>query len=73
MNHKQCKMARAGLGWTVADLAQRAEVRPGTISRFERGGDALTSTIKVIEAAFLATGRIRFEGDTCVCVTEEPA
>lgn len=73
MNGKQCKMARNGLGWTVHDLADKAGIQAGTISRFERGGDALSSTVGALESALLATGRVRFEGETCVCVAEEQA
>ena len=66
----QCKMARYGLGWKVEDLAARSGVMPGTISRFERGHKARVGTIDAIENAFLETGKIRFEGQTCVCVGE---
>jgi DNA-binding XRE family transcriptional regulator len=71
MNSKQCKMARAGLGWTVQTLADAAEVRPATISSFERKGTAQASTIKVIEQALLSTNRVRFEGSDGVCIVDD--
>ena len=39
---QQLRMARAGLGVNVRDLAKMAEVAPYTITRFEtgRGGEA---------------------------------
>ena len=71
MNDLQCRMARAGLKWTVAQLAELAQVQPGTVSRFERNGTAQPSTIMAMERAFLETGKVRFEGETCVCITED--
>jgi hypothetical protein len=35
MNAQQCKMARAVLGWSVAELATRAQVGTATVNRFE--------------------------------------
>jgi hypothetical protein len=35
MNSQQCKMARAVLGWSVAELATRAQVGTATVNRFE--------------------------------------
>ena len=63
-------MARAGLDWTVNDLAEKANVRPATISSFERGGDSKLSTVESIKKAFLDTGLVTFTGDDCVCVKE---
>ena len=68
MTAMQCRMARAGLGWTVNQLAEAAEVRPGTVSSFERKNSAQSSTIKAIKQALLDTGKVRFEGETCVCI-----
>lgn len=69
MTPKQCKMARAGLGWTVSDLAEKAGTRPATISNFERGGVALTTTAQMLKEAILATGRVVLSGDDCVRVS----
>jgi transcriptional regulator with XRE-family HTH domain len=58
-------MARAGLGWTLRDLAQRAKVNPNTISRYETGKDIMAGTLRKIEATFHTAG-VRFidEPDT---------
>lgn len=37
----QMRMARAGLGWGVRELAERAGLQPGTISRIENGKEAM--------------------------------
>jgi transcriptional regulator with XRE-family HTH domain len=42
-------MARAGLGWTLADLSKRADVNPNTLSRYEVGKDVLASTLHKVE------------------------
>lgn len=34
---EQCRMARAGLHMSQADLARRADVAPATIAEFEKG------------------------------------
>ena len=39
----QCKMARAALGIGVRELAARAVVSPGTVSRLEKGGEAASA------------------------------
>ena len=61
----QIKMARAALGWGVRDLAAKASVNPGTISRIEGGADALGGTLGKIQEAFEAEG-VEFK-DGCVC------
>jgi transcriptional regulator with XRE-family HTH domain len=63
-------MARAGLGWTVHQLAEKASVMPNTVSNFEKERGVQMSTAKALEHALLSTGRIRFEGDSCVCVED---
>jgi len=37
MSPSQCRAARAMLGWSQADLAQRAKVAKQTLADFERG------------------------------------
>lgn len=66
----QCKMARAALGWSVRELGERADVMPNTVSRFENGKDAYTSTAAKLETALLASGQIELTGDCCVCFKE---
>ena len=61
-------MARVALDWTVKDLAEKSGVMPNTVSRFERGMDAYTSTASKFQLALEATGKVRFDGDSCVCV-----
>jgi transcriptional regulator with XRE-family HTH domain len=53
---QQLRMARAGLGWTLVDLAQKAEVNANTISRYEAGRDILASKLRRIEAALREAG-----------------
>lgn len=57
------RMARAGLGWTLRDMAERADVNPNTISRYETGKDILAGTLHKMEAALHAAG---------VVFTDEP-
>ncbi|WP_297318914.1 helix-turn-helix transcriptional regulator [Shinella sp.] len=45
------KMARAGLGWGVRELAERAGVTANTVTRIENGADAKKSTMDAIQAA----------------------
>lgn len=71
MNATQCRMARAGLEWSGKVLSDKTGVRPATISAFEKGGAALTTTVDKLKTAFEETGRVRFEGETGVFVTEE--
>lgn len=52
----QCRAARALLGWTQDDLAERAEVSRGTIRGFESGQHALqratsAAVCRALEAA----------------------
>lgn len=55
-------MARAGLGWTLADLAQRAGVNPNTLSRYESERDVLASTVQRVEQV-LRTAGVSFGDD----------
>jgi len=53
----QCRMARAALGWTTRDLAERAQVGVMTISRLEAGtGDTYPATRAAIARALEAGG-----------------
>jgi transcriptional regulator with XRE-family HTH domain len=61
-------MARAGLNWSGKELSELTGVRTATISAFEKGGAALTTTVDRLKQAFLNTGRVRFEGDSGVFV-----
>src|SRR6266852_323260 len=56
----QCRMARAALDWTVADLSVAAGVGSTTIVRFERGQPtANRSTVAALKNALEAAG-LRF-------------
>lgn len=52
----QCKMARAGLGLGVRDLASAAQVSTNTITRFEAGEELKPRTVDAIRAALEAAG-----------------
>lgn len=56
MTPVQCRMARAGLGLGVRDLAERAKVSTNTITRLERGEDLHPRTLEAICAALEAAG-----------------
>ncbi len=65
----QCRMARAGLQISNAELASASGVGVNTISRFEKGGDARASSIEAIQSAleargasFLAAGQVSLSG-----------
>ena len=53
---QQLRMARAGLGWTLADLARKADVNPNTLSRYEGGKDVLSGVLRKTETALRAAG-----------------
>jgi DNA-binding XRE family transcriptional regulator len=55
----QCRMARTALRWGVRDLAEKAEVSPNTIARFERGEKLHDRTVVAIQNA-LESGGIEF-------------
>ncbi|MCE2029003.1 helix-turn-helix domain-containing protein [Sessilibacter corallicola] len=63
-------MARAGLDWSGKFLAEQAGVRHATVSAFEKGGAALTTTVDKMKHALLETGRVRFDGDNGVFVDD---
>jgi transcriptional regulator with XRE-family HTH domain len=55
---EQVRMARAALGWTLKDLAIKADVNVNTISRYEAGSEILTGTMQRIEEVFKEAGVI---------------
>lgn len=60
-------MARAALGWTVRELAEKAGVAVATVNRFEVGGVVtIGATRDAIQRALEAAG-IRFMPGGCVC------
>jgi transcriptional regulator with XRE-family HTH domain len=50
----QLRMARAALGWSLKELAEKAKVHLNTVSRCEAGYEALTGTMQRIEDVFSA-------------------
>lgn len=67
MNPKQCKMARAGLGWSLDKLKDKSGIGRATIQRFESSKDSFVSTAERIKKTFEAHG-VTFQGEDCVCV-----
>lgn len=68
---QQLRMARAGLGWTLVDLAEKASVNPNTISRYEGGRDILASKVRKIEGALREAG-IQFSDDSASVSVQVP-
>lgn len=52
----QSRMARAALGWSIRETADRVHVGVNTLSRFESGGRAYTSTPDTLQAAYETAG-----------------
>lgn len=56
MNNTQCRMARAALNWSVADLARSSGYAVGTITKFETGGSVLPLTVETLRQCFVSQG-----------------
>ena len=63
MNAQQCRMARAGLGLGVRELAAAADVSTNTIARLERGEALYPRTLAAIRTALEAAGVEFTNGD----------
>jgi transcriptional regulator with XRE-family HTH domain len=61
---EQSRMARAGLGWGVRELADAAGVSTNTVTRFERGEDLRPRTVAVLRSTLEAAGAQFLEADT---------
>ncbi|MBM0205672.1 helix-turn-helix domain-containing protein [Micromonospora sp. STR1s_5] len=61
MTPQQCKMARAGLGLGVRELAERARVSTNTITRLEAGEELKPRTVAAVRAALETAGVIFVE------------
>lgn len=59
MNQIQCRMARAALGWSLAEFAETAGVSGKTVARFEHGDSVYPQSIVNMRRAFNSAG-IRF-------------
>lgn len=73
----QCRMARALVGWSVQDLANKADMGTTTIKRIESQDAVLDAaqvrTLQAIAKAFTDTGKVGFDGlDTvkALCVSK---
>jgi transcriptional regulator with XRE-family HTH domain len=67
----QIRMARAYLRWSAEELAQASGIGLSTIKRIEKSDDlpdVRTANLQAVCNALLATGKIRFESDKCVCI-----
>lgn len=53
---RQSKMARAALGWSIVELAERSRIGKNTALRFEGDGNTTKDTIRAIDVAFRAAG-----------------
>jgi transcriptional regulator with XRE-family HTH domain len=56
MNVTQCRMARAGLNWSLDDLAKHSGVGRRTIAKFETGGSILPEKVEALRQCFVAAG-----------------
>ena len=66
-------MARAYLKWSADTLAKTSGVALSTVKRVEQeDGHSNTriNNLVAIRDTLLATGKIRFEGDSCVRIAE---
>ena len=60
---EQCRMARAGLHMSQADLARRANVAPATIAEFEKGRRTpYDRTVRDIQRALEEAGATFVDG-----------
>ena len=56
INGDQCRMARAALRWSAAELGKVAGVGLSTVQRFERGGGLQGRNLAAIQKAFEEAG-----------------
>lgn len=59
----QLRMARAALGWSVRDLAEKAQVNVNTVSRIENGADALVGTMTKLRTTLEEAGVVFIPGN----------
>jgi len=72
MTVTQCKMARAGLGWSAGDLAEKAGLTRETVARFEGGNKLSDASIAAMRDALQAAGAafLQISGKVGVAVPE---
>ena len=61
LTREQVRMARAALGWTAQDLADKTGLAVNTVRRIENGADAMGDTLGKIEAAIKDAGMLLIE------------
>lgn len=62
MNVVQCRMARAALDWSQADLAKASGLSARTVIRFEAGESVLGSRVQKLRQAFEEQGVAFIDG-----------
>lgn len=62
INALQSRMARAALGWSIRETANKVHVGVNTLSRFESGGRAYTSTADALRTVYEGAG-VEFLGE----------
>jgi transcriptional regulator with XRE-family HTH domain len=68
----QSRMARAGLGWNIAQLAAAAQVGKATVFRFEAGAsETIPATLAAMQRALEAAG-IEFLDDNGLRLKRKP-
>lgn len=65
-------MARAALGWSVADLASKSGIAARSIARFEAGEPVKLETVDALAVALVAGGASFIETDGKVGVLVRP-
>jgi DNA-binding XRE family transcriptional regulator len=69
---EQCRMARAGLHISQADLAQLADVAPATIAEFEKGRRTpYERTVRDIQCVLEQAGAIFVNGGVTLKAEQE--
>ena len=71
MSPDQCRAARAWLGWTQPELAEKASVGVATVKDYERGSRTpMANNLKAMRAALEAAGvTLLFDGEKAVGLT----
>lgn len=73
MNVAQCRMARAGLGWSLDDLAARSGVGRRTLAKYEAGGNVLPAMVEALRRALIDAGAVLVEQAGMVGVLVKPS
>lgn len=61
-------MARAGLGWSIDDLAAAAKVGRATVARFELGNPVADATRAALQGALEQAGAVFSESGVTIAV-----